>query len=331
MFEDLIKQLDRLEKGMRISVPIKEDEEGYLDKECPSEECLTKFKILSEDWKNIVRDEEVFCPICRHVAPSDKWFTTNQVERVKNIAKAQVHAMINDSMRSSVRNFNNRQGNNSFLSITAQYQGKPVSIPMPPEATDPMKLKITCTECKCRYAVIGAGFFCPSCGNNSAVETFNQSIQKAKNTLDIIEQLGEISVHVGQDHTENAKQMMLEKCIDTGVMAFQRAVEVIYKNKTGAAPEGKNTFQRLSQGSDLWKSVTGKGYNNYLSDEEFKILNVHFQQRHLFSHCEGIIDEDYIKKSGDTRYAIGQRVVLKREPILNFLTTLEKLFNLLRT
>ncbi len=36
-----------------------------------------------------------------------------------------------------------------------------------------------------------------------------------------------------------------------------------------------------------------------------------YQQRHLLAHCEGIVDQDYINKSGDTTYAVGQRLVIR--------------------
>lgn len=326
MFDDLIKEIERLEKGIKVSVPIEADKEGFLDKECPSKECLTQFKVNSDDWGNIVRDEEVFCPICRFTAPAQEWFTTEQVERAQEIALAQFNSSFNNALEASASKFNRRQPKNSFISITMQYKGKLVSVPMPPAATDPMQLKISCSECGCRYAVIGAGFFCPSCGYNCAEKTFSQSIQKARDALGVISQLEKIEIQVDRDHTENAKRMILEKCIETGVMSFQRAVEVLYKEEVGEEGLARNIFQRLVQGSDLWKQKFGKGYSDILSGNELKIITISFQQRHLLSHCEGIVDQDYIDKSGDARYAVGQRISLKKEGVLDFLNALDKLF-----
>ena len=34
MFDDLIKEIKNLEKGVTLSIPIEADEDGYLDKEC---------------------------------------------------------------------------------------------------------------------------------------------------------------------------------------------------------------------------------------------------------------------------------------------------------
>ena len=52
MFEDLIKEIDRM-NGKSVSVSIECDENGYIDKQCPSGECEFLFKVNEEDWANI--------------------------------------------------------------------------------------------------------------------------------------------------------------------------------------------------------------------------------------------------------------------------------------
>ena len=50
MFNDLIKTLDNLNS---ISVPIEADEKGYIDRQCPSEECEFIFKVIDEETLSI--------------------------------------------------------------------------------------------------------------------------------------------------------------------------------------------------------------------------------------------------------------------------------------
>lgn len=57
--------------------------EGYIDKECPSEACLFQLKIYGDDWTDVVKDEEVFCPSCRHAPPTKSWYTTVNIEAAK--------------------------------------------------------------------------------------------------------------------------------------------------------------------------------------------------------------------------------------------------------
>jgi hypothetical protein len=73
MFDELLRELRRLERPQTIRVSISSDEDGYLDRECPAPECLFQFKVHEDDWRDKVRDEEVFCPSCGHTADSGSW------------------------------------------------------------------------------------------------------------------------------------------------------------------------------------------------------------------------------------------------------------------
>lgn len=51
-----------------ITVPIRTDKDGYFDKQCPNTQCKFEFKVDNKDWKNIFKDEAVYCPKCGHSA-----------------------------------------------------------------------------------------------------------------------------------------------------------------------------------------------------------------------------------------------------------------------
>jgi hypothetical protein len=50
-----------------------------------------------------------------------------------------------------------------------------------------------------------------------------------------------------------------------------------------------------------------------------------FQQRHKLAHTEGIVDQDYIVKSGDTTYAVGQRLVIREGAVSRLAELVTKL------
>ena len=62
MFRRLIREINKLSEGGKISISIDSDSKCYLDKECPNEECLYKFKVFEDDWRNKCNDEVVYCP-----------------------------------------------------------------------------------------------------------------------------------------------------------------------------------------------------------------------------------------------------------------------------
>ncbi len=79
--------------------------------------------------------------------------------------------------------WNRRQPRDSFISITMKVDSQPQQVALPPTAAEPMRLKIACPVCECRYAVIGAAYFCPSCGHNSADQVFAQTIAGIRQSL----------------------------------------------------------------------------------------------------------------------------------------------------
>ena len=157
MFDNLLRELRALERRS-ITVPIDSDEKGYIDKECPSTNCEFQFKIKDEDWKNICRDEGVWCPMCGHAAPAKSWFTKAQVQHAERHAHRVIESTIDGAMRADARAFNGRQPRNSLISMSMKIGGAPHFTPhrVPAAASAAMELEIACEKCSCRFAVIGS-------------------------------------------------------------------------------------------------------------------------------------------------------------------------------
>ncbi len=323
MFEDMIRELRRLEGSQQVSVSIDADEEGYFDRECPAAECLFQFKIHEDDWRDKVRDEEVFCPFCGHTADSDKWWTQDQVEHAKKVALAHVQQRLGRAMKRDADRWNRRQPRNSFISITMKVDNRPRHIPLPLAAAEPMRLKITCPECDCRYAVIGAAFFCPACGHNAAELVFTQSLGGIRSALDSVEAVR--AAIADKDTAETTIRLLVENGLQNAVTAFQRYAEALFARHPSAPRPRRNAFQNLTEGSDLWHGAFGNRYHAHLTAGELRQLTRAFQQRHLLAHTQGLVDQDYITRSGDTAYRAGQRIVIREAAVRECLTLIEKL------
>lgn len=323
MFDGTIKALEGLTKIGKISVSIQDDEEDYFDRECPSEDCLFQFKILSEDWKNKVSDEAVHCPNCGHVADSDKWWTKEQIEHAKQVALAQISSRIFGALRKDAENWNRNQPKNSFISMTIKVDNTPRQISLPPAVIDPMRLKITCPKCDCHYAVIGAAYFCPACGHNSAEQQFRLSLNGIRQSLNALDDVR--AAISDKDVLKNTILLIVENGLQNAVTAFQRCVEAKYCEVDSTTKIRRNAFQNLAEGSQIWKDVIGKGYDEFISADDLFLLKRAFQQRHLLAHTQGIVDENYLVKTNDQRYKIGQRIVVKTEEVLACLQLVEKL------
>ena len=47
-------------------------------RQCPKNDCQSYFKVNADDWRNIVKEEEVFCPICRNNSPAKEYIPKAQ-------------------------------------------------------------------------------------------------------------------------------------------------------------------------------------------------------------------------------------------------------------
>jgi hypothetical protein len=323
MFDEVLRELRRLEEAEQIRVSIPCDEEGYLDRECPSPACQFTFKVHEDDWRDRVRDEQAFCPFCGHAAESAKWLTQEQLAHAKQAAIAHIEGGIGHAMRRDAEIWNRSQPRNSFIRITMDVNSRPRPVLLPAAAAASMRLKISCPACTSRYAVIGAAFFCPVCGHNSGELMFSQSIAAIRNAL---ESIGAIRAALpDRDTAETTARLFIENGLQNVVTAFQRYAEALYGRHPSVPPARRNAFQNLAEGSALWLVAFGKEYSDHLDRGEVAVLTRIFQQRHLLAHRQGLVDDDYITRSGDMSYRTGQRVVIRETAVRECLVLIEKL------
>ncbi|GAB3732319.1 hypothetical protein [Spirosoma lituiforme] len=326
MFENLLKQLKQLERTT-VSVPVSVDDKGYLDKECPNENCMFQFKVKADDWHDLFSDDSVFCPKCRHEANADSWWTTEQLATAKQQAIKQIRGAIGEAIRKDAKGFNNSQPKGGFISLSLNVSGisrKHIVVPI--RAQKEMQLEIECEKCNANYAVIGSAFFCPCCGHNSVEKTFDDSIKKVEVKIKNIPLIKTALEEAGQvDEAEITCLSLIETSLSDCVVAFQRFSEETYRRYTKNSEIPHNAFQRLDQGSKLWNSVFSEGYDDWLSTKELNELLILFQKRHLLAHSEGIVDDKYVSKSKDNSYQVGQRIVVREKDILQLIKLIQKL------
>ncbi|WP_141400585.1 hypothetical protein [Magnetospirillum sp. 15-1] len=320
---------DRLE----ISVPVEGDDDGYLDKECPNENCLSQFKILKDDWDRIEQSGQVVCPFCRHEAPPGSWWTTEQIEHAKAMALEQakhlISTQLNRMFKDIASDFNRSQRSNSFFKMTMDVRetGRPPPVMIPAAAAETMRTRITCGKCGCRYAVIGTAYFCPGCGERDVEAAFSAKIAKIRTIPETIEALRAV---LDKDQAADLANTLLEDAIKGGVTQFETMAKYLYSQINNSGRIRQNLFQNLTDGSLEWEKVTGVPYTVYLDQQEIDRLNVYFQRRHVLGHNDGHVDEKYVVKSGDQSYQPEQRIVVKVDAVLEFAALLTKLVSGMR-
>ncbi len=328
MFDNLIRELRKLEGSNEVPAEIELDDKGYIDRYCPFEDCGTRFKLMFEDWKNTVRDEVVFCPLCRHEADCTQWNTPEQSEYHRSLANAHVQKTIGKALQRDTSRFNSRRKKSGLVNITMSHRPNRLPVAIPASATFVMTQEFQCVECKCRYSSIGIAYFCPACGYNNIFETFMKSIETVSKTIEALPSIRQALTNLQDENVaEDSIRQILENSLCKIVAYFHKYAESCFSKlaNSGQFTLRRNIFQRLEESNTIWQSATSKGYTEILSDSEYQKLNMFFQQRHLLEHQDGIVDQEYIERAKDCRFAKGQRLIVSDSSVSELAAIIKKL------
>lgn len=244
---------------------------------------------------------------------------------MQNIAVDYAMALISEKLDEAFGGLARSTRHNKFVKITYK-PGKRITFQNNPIGqSEEWEIDITCENCGTRYSVIGSAYFCPCCGHNSAVSAFEESMDSVEKMLASLSEMKQmLTTSYGRDKAETMCRGLLESSLGDIVSAFQKFASCYYDKLTGKTSR-VNDFQIVDKGSQLFKDATGKGYDEWLSVDELKDMNLLFQRRHLIEHNNGMVDQKYIDKSGDNSYAVGQRLVVKGSDPLTLLAIIKKL------
>lgn len=329
MFDKMLQDLAKLEKGVEVPCTIALDDDCYFDRQCPSPECGVSFKVLFEDWRDKVRDEQAFCPICRQASAAASFNLPAQDEHAVAVGVDHIMRVLREGLSQGLEKFNSRN-KGGLISFSMSVDAAPDSVrPRPPEPEDLMQQRFTCEVCGCQYCSIGAAFFCPACGHNSSATMFDRTLDAVRNSIG---HLHNIEAALSRDDAADLRRMVLEANIGKLVAAFQRCAEAMFSStpKSSGIAAPKNVFQRLHDSSDLWQKAIGKRYCDLLSAADLADLTMYFQQRHLLEHRQGIVDQEYITKSGDSTYGVGQRLVVQPVAVRRMADLVDALISAIR-
>jgi RNA polymerase subunit RPABC4/transcription elongation factor Spt4 len=315
-FDKMMNQLGQL-NGQSVAMTLEPDSEGYFDRQCPATDCQFRFKVLLSDWKTLFKDEQVYCPQCRHESTADNWFTVEQREQVFGQLRNYVRGHVATALQKAAVEANRQWPSDSWLKMTVSVKGpiaKHVFVPI--SAQDAFTLKVECNQCTAHYAVIGSAFFCPNCGHNSAEQTFGNTLRKVGAKLDNIELVREAFTKSGQlDEGQLVALSLVETALSDCVSALQRLCEELFRRHFPNETAPFNIFQRIEPASELWRRKIGAGYEDWLSDAQLQDMKMLYQRRHLLAHSEGMVDDKYLQKSQDNSYKAGQRIVVKEKDV----------------
>lgn len=283
-----------------LNIPAKSDPDGYFDRKC--HQCDSLFKIDFSEWS---QDDEMICPSCGFKSKFDD-FDTEEFIRAKH--EAARSAAFNIGLR-EIKKSLGHGFKGDFFSLNISYPPEREIKPILQSAA--YRHNIVCGICGCHYAVVGPALYCPKCGEDTSVKEFYRSIEVVRKIVNDDGDLLDTYIKTfGEESGPKYYQKQKEDCVCRLVSEFQSAAKTIFG--WFKQSNDSNLFQRIHESNVALRGAIGHGYEAWVSDDDIQFLNTMFNQRHLYEHNGGIVDERYLSKTSDSCYSAGQRLIFDK-------------------
>ena len=283
--------------NIKISIPMRNDDEGFFGRECPNKECLGYFKIeLGTGLQG--KDLPCYCPYCGHTGPHDTFWTQDQLEYARRAAMREVQKHVGNMLKSAFPPSRSRRGD--FISISFEYKpGRP--LPLYRYEEKQLQTALVCSECGLRYAVYGVFGYCPDCGSHNSLQILDTNLDLASKELALASTIeGSLANQLVTDALEN------------GVSAFDAFGREIFRVNSDLAAATDEAARMSCQNLESLKLRVSKIFGIDLASpftaDEWRLLVQGFQKRHLIAHRMGVIDQSYINATGDLGGVVGRKV-----------------------
>lgn len=306
--------------SFKVSVPT--DDDGYFGRECP--ECSQQFRIASDDYDSLPDDLRLWCVYCGHNDDHSEFITEQQLERVTRAATDYAEQLIGGMLHDTFGGLA-RRSRGSFVQIS--YRSKPFyPAPLPGIDEERLVRERTCAGCQLSYAVFGEHRFCPVCGLLPALVTALDALAAETVRLDVLAELP------AETRASLRESGVLDRTyvdtIENLVGIVEATAERIFREAASNADallKGKGkVFQRLDDLADLFLTVLVIDLRVALG-ATWGELGEAWAARHVFTHCDGIVDEKYRASVPATSLRVGQRLRVSETLARSTITSAERL------
>ena len=290
--------------GNSISVTLPSDEDGFTGRECPNPDCEGHFKIT---FGTGLKGENLpcHCPYCGHTGSHDHFYTRQQIKYVESIAHRKIYDAIHKDLKSL--EFDMKPKGPFGIGFSMKLEaGRPT--PIHNYCEPKLETEVVCSKCTLRYAVYGVFAFCPDCGQHN-------SLQILEKNLDLVRKMLELAKEVPVDISEKLIENALEDCISAFDGYGREVCRINADRSLNPSSAASLSFQNLSSVRKQVSRHFGFDLAEFVSQEDWSETVTLFHKRHLLAHKMGVVDEDYIRRSGDSDAIIGRKIVINSQEV----------------
>lgn len=269
---------------MEVSVKIEPDADGYTGRECPI--CEKYFKI--KFGTGLPGDPDCHCPYCNHTGTQKEFWTKQQIEYAQSVAMHQLSGQFLKELKKLER----RPDPHAMISIGFTVKGSPAPIAYYRE--EELEERVTCSACTMEYTIYRAFGFCPDCGVHNSLQIVNANFALVLKALDL-----------AQAAPTDLAAKLIDNALEDAVSCFDG-----FGREHCATQPFKISFQSIEGAKDKLLRGTGFDLADALDDDAWRFVTAQFQKRHLLAHKLGIIDADYVSKTGCAPILLGRKVTI---------------------
>lgn len=202
--------------------------------------------------------------------------------------------------------FNHKPRGAFGIGISMKVEGRPHPIRHYQEPR--LETGVICDHCTLKYRIYGVFAYCPDCGRHNSRQILDKNLELAGKQLDLAASVEEeLADHLVADALEN---------VVSAFDGFGRETCRVHAAKaTNTTKAQEMSFQNLAGAQKNVQSLFGLDLATALQSEDWESTCRCFQKRHLLAHRMGIVDQEYIKKSGDTRAKAGRKVSIDADEV----------------
>ena len=181
-----------------------------------------------------------------------------------------------------------------------------------------LETEVVCVNCTLRYSVYGVFAFCPDCGQHNSLQILDKNLEVVGKMLDLA---AEAEKELAEKLVENA----LEDCV-SAFDGFGHELCRVHANRArNPARVEKMSFQNLEGAQSNVLDAFGIDLSAEVEPDEWRAAGAGFQKRHLVAHIAGVVDQDYITKTGDTRAVVGRKIGIGADEVRQLASIIRKL------
>ncbi len=276
-----------------FSIPVGGD--GYVGRECTDLACKKFFKV--KPGTGVANAKKAFCPYCGHADYPGDFMTKQQIEYGLSIIGNQVMAEAAATLKKHEFDIPARGNFGLGMSLKITHKPEPIRYYVE-EATE---TALTCDRCTLQYTIYGVFAFCPDCAAHN-------SLQILKKNFEVIEKIVRLAGQAESEVVEHVTQDALENAV-SAFDAFGREVSrVAAPRSTDPQKAATISFQNINGARNNIQQLFNIDIAARLTADEWKQVVKAFQKRHLIAHKMGIVDDGYLKATGDTSAVLGRKI-----------------------